>query len=107
MENGLLILLSLVSIAALYWVIWGQRKYNDLFRDYFQPPVSNHPNEQSSQTSKEQEHSLPTPITRQELVSLQDDAQKQQALAKLSGNARVIAQEPKHDGEQNHEEKGH
>ena len=35
MENSLLILMSITSLFVIYWVIYGQKNYNNTFRDYF------------------------------------------------------------------------
>ncbi len=37
MQDAILITLSVLSILIIYWVAWGQRKYNDTFRTYFNP----------------------------------------------------------------------
>jgi len=33
MENALLIIMSLVGLLALYWVLFGQWKYNKMMRE--------------------------------------------------------------------------
>lgn len=37
MNDLLLVMLSLISLLAIYWVLFAQKKYNETFLDIFQP----------------------------------------------------------------------
>jgi hypothetical protein len=37
MNDWLIVIMSFVSLLAIYWVLFAQKKYNETFLDYFQP----------------------------------------------------------------------